>query len=257
VRARLGLPPVRAAALRAIGRLRGELVLDALSLAATDRDPTIRLAAAQGLADLAAPGSASLLIEMLGEGDGTPTVEAARAGLEALGPAAHESLLRVVHSPSQRGRREAALILSRQAVPEAASALIAMLSTSTNDAHVASELAVLTGVDLRGEADPAGAWWGWWDGVVHDDATAWFLAALARAGANPPARTDLEGSGTRAGRLFLLEVIARRESHLVERARRELSRMLGHDVGALPARGEERDAWIAAQREAITEPEPK
>ena len=257
VRARLGVPEVRAAALRAIGRLRGEFVLDALSLAVADHDPAIRLAAAEGLAELADPGSVSLLIELLGDGEGTPTAGPARAGLEALGPAAHEALLRVVHSQSHPGRREAALILARQCVPDCASALIGMLSATPRDEHLASELCVLTATDLRGERDPAGAWWSWWDGVVHDDATAWFLAGLARVGANPPTKADLADSGTRAGRLSMLEVLARREPHLVERARRELSRMLGRDVGQLPPRGEARDAWIAQLRDSITSSEPK
>jgi len=256
VRARLGVPEVRAAALRAIGHLRGELVLDALSLAAADPDPSIRLAAAQGLADLADPGTASLLIELLGDGEGTPTVEPARAGLEALGASAHDALLRVVHSTSHRGRREAALILARQCVPESASVLISMLSTSPRDAHLASELCVLTATDLRGERDPASAWWGWWDGVVHDDATAWFLAALARAGANPPTEADLAATGTRAGRLSMLEVLGRREPHLVERARRELSRMLGRDLGPLPPKGPGRDAWIAEVRDSLASAQP-
>jgi len=255
VRARLGVPEVRAAALRAIGRLGGELVLDALSLAVADADPAIRLAAAEGLASLADPASASLLIEMLGDGEGAPTVEKARAGLEALGPAAHEALLRVVHSPTHGGRREAVLILARQGVPESASVLISMLSTSPRDAHLASELCVLTGTDLRAERDPPSAWWSWWDGVVHDDATAWFLAALARAGADPPTKADLEGAGTRAGRLAMLEVLGRREPHLVERARRELSRMIGRDLGPLPSRGVGRDAWISELRDSITSTE--
>jgi HEAT repeat protein len=257
VRARLGLPDVRAAALRAVGRLRGELVLDALSLAAADSDPRIRLAAAWGLSDLRDPSSAQLLIGMLGEGDSAPTVEPARAGLLALGSAAWNDLLRVVHSPSHRARREAALLLSRQGVPEAASALMAMLSSEPKDAHIASELAVLSGVDLRAEADPAGAWWSWWDSVVHDDSLAWFIAALARVGATSPAKEALCQSGNRDGRLFLLEVLARREAHLVERARRELSRMLGRDLGSLPPRGGGRDAWIAALRASIAEPDGK
>jgi hypothetical protein len=196
-----------------------------------------------------------LLIEMLGDGQDPLVSEPARIGLEALGVAAQDALLRVVHSPTHRGRREAALILSREAVPEAASALIALLSTTPKDEHIASELSVLTGNDLRSQVDPAGAWWTWWDGVVHDDATAWFLAALARAGANPPAKADLAGPGTRAGRLFLLEVLGRREAHFVERARRELSRMTERDLGRLPPQGEARNAWIAELRDAITGPD--
>jgi len=251
VRARLGLPDARAAALRAVGRLRGELVLDALSLAAADPDPKIRAAAAWGLTDLGDPAGAPILIGMLGQGDGVPTTEPARAGLLALGPAAWTDLLRVVQSPTHRGRRDAALLLARQCVPEAASALMTMLSTDPRDDHIASELAVLTGVDFRGETDPAGTWWAWWDGVVHDDALSWFLSALSRAGAPPPAKEAFSGTGKREGRLYLVEVLGRREAHLVERARRELSRMLARDLGALPARGAERTAWIERLRASI------
>src|SRR5206468_3767432 len=102
----------------------------------------------------------------------------------------------------------------------------------------------LTGVDFRGEPDPAAAWWSWWDGVVHDDALAWFRAALDRAGAAPPPAEALTGKGTRAGRAFLVTVMERPEAHLAERARRELARLLGRELEPLPARGERRDAWL-------------
>jgi HEAT repeat protein len=257
VRARLGVPDVRAAALRGIGRLGGEYVLDALSLALADADLKVRTAAAWGLADLHDPSSASLLVAMLGQGDGVPTTEPARVGLLAMGPGAWTELLRVVHSPTHRGRRDAALILSRQSVPEVASSMMAMLSTDPKDEHIASELAVLTGADLRTQPDPAAAWWSWWDGVVHDDALSWFLSALSRAGANPPAKEAFAGSGTREGRLFLLEVLKRKEPHLVERARRELARMLAKDVGTLPIKGADRDAWIEKLRAEVEASEPK
>jgi hypothetical protein len=54
----------------------------------------------------------------------------------------------------------------------------------------------------------------------------------------------------------MLEVLGRREPHLVERARRELSRMVGRDLGPLPSRGERRDAWIAELRDSIVGQEP-
>lgn len=256
VRARLGLTPVRAASLRAIGRLGGELVLDALSLAVADKDPEIRAAAADGLADLGDKSGASLLVGMLGEGD-APTSVAARRGLLAMGPAAHEDLLRVVSSPTHRARRDAALILARECVPGAAGPLLAMLSSDPKDEHVASELAVLSGVDLRTETDPPGAWWTWWDGVVHDDALAWFLSALGRAGIETPAAEGFAGAGTADAKLFLVEILARKEPHFVERARRELSRMLGRDLGPLPPKGPDRDRWIEALRRSIANPESR
>jgi len=320
VRARLGLPDVRAAALRAVGKLGGDLVLDALSLAVADPDPKIRTAAAFGLADLRDPAGASLLIGMLGQGEGNPEAEPARAGLLALGPGAWTELLRVVNAPTHRARRDAALLLSRQNVAAAASPLMALLSSDPRDEHVASELAVLTGMDLRAQTDPPGAWWAWWDGVVHDDALAWFLSALSRAGMAPPPRTAFEAHttpgeagergpgetrdrgpgeagergpgeavdrdpgeagdhspgeagergpgetrdrgpgrigdpagprGTREGLLFLVEVLSRKEPHLVERARRELGSRLGRDLGTLPPKGADREAWIAGVRAAI------
>lgn len=257
VRARLGVPDVRAAALRGIGRLGGEYVLDALSLAVADSDVKVRTAAVWGLADLHDPASASLLVGMLGQGDGVPTTEPARVGLLAMGPGAWTELLRVVHSPTHRGRRDAALLLSRQSVPEAASSMMAMLSTDPKDDHIASELAVLTGVDLRAQPDPAAAWWSWWDGVVHDDALSWFLSALSRAGATPPEKEAFSGSGTREARLFLLEILSRKEHHLVERARRELARMLAKDIGPLPLKGADRDAWIARLRSEVDASESK
>jgi HEAT repeat protein len=257
VRARLGITDVRIAALKAIGRLKGELVLDALALAAADKDPRVRAAAASGIADLGDKSGAQLLVGMLGEGDDAPMTEPARRGLLAMGTAAREDLLRVAQSPTHRARRDATLILARECAPEAASPMMAMLSSEPKDEHVASELAVLTGVDLRAEPDPPGAWWSWWDGVVHDDATAWFLSALARAGASPPPEDAFKDQGTADARQFLVEVLGRKEPHFVERARRELGRMLGRDLGTMPPKGLERDRWIETVRKSIAAPAPK
>jgi len=135
--------------------------------------------------------------------------------------------------------------------------MMAMLSSDPKDEHVASELAVLSAVDLRGETDPPGAWWSWWDGVVHDDATAWFLSALARAGMSPPPEDAFKDQGSADARQFLVEVLARKEPHLVERARRELSRMLGRDLGTMPPKGLERDRWIEAVRKSIPTSQPR
>jgi len=88
--------------------------------------------------------------------------------------------------------------------------------------------------------------------VRHDDALAWFRAALERLGIAPPPPSALAGAGTAQGRLFLVNVIARPEPWLAERARRELKRLSGRDPGEMPPAGPERDAWIRALRESAT-----
>lgn len=251
VRARLAAPPVRAAALDAISRLGGEFVLDALLFGASANEPEVRAAAARGLAEMADPASASLLISMLGEGPSSAVFAPARAGLSRLRERAWPELLRAVHKNNHPARRDAALILAEQGSAEPVTALMQILSTHPDDAHVASELAILTGVDFRGQPDPASAWWTWYDGVVHDDALAWFRAALERAGESAPPAEALRGAGTREGRLFLVGVLARNEAQLVERARRELGRLLQREIGDLPAHGPQRTTWISDLRESI------
>jgi HEAT repeat protein len=254
VRARLGATPVRVAALQAIGKLGGEFVLEALALAASDPDVQVRVAAAKGLAELADPSSIQLFIAMLAEGRDGAVFEPVHAALMKLGKTAWPDLMRVAHTPGHRARREAAFLLSEQAVPEAASALMTMLTTTPNDAGLANELAVLTCVDFRGQPDPPTSWWNWWDGVVHDDSLAWFLGALERAGIAPPEREAFAGGGTPQGRQFLCAVMSRQEPHLVERARRELSRLVGRDLGEIPPRGSARDAWLVTLRESLQHP---
>lgn len=251
VRARMAAPPVRAAALDAISRLGGEFVLDALLFGASASEPEVRAAAARGLAEMADPASASLLIAMLGEGSTSAVFAPARAGLARLGERAWPELLRAVHKNNHPARRDAALILAEAGSPEPVTALMQILSTHPDDSHVASELAILTGVDYRGQPDPASAWWTWYDGVVHDDALAWFRAALERAGESTPPAESLRGAGTREGCLFLVSVLSRNEAHLVERARRELGRLLQRELGDLPARGPQRTTWISDLRESI------
>ena len=254
VRARIASAEVRAAALLAIGKLGGEGVFDALLTGLVQRDqPEVVEAAARGLAFLRDPSTAPLLISLLAKGGADPASGPAREGLLALGEVAWPDLLRVVHSPAHRARREAMLILSRQGVPQVASPMISLFTENPSDAALASELCVLTCTDLRGAPDPAAAWWSWWEGVVHDDSLAWLRAALERAGAKAPAPEALAGTGTREGALFLIEVMGRGEPHLVERGRRELSRLLGAEVGAPPAPGAERAAWLGGLRKKVDE----
>jgi HEAT repeat protein len=251
VRARLGTAAVRVAALQAIGKLGGDLVLDALVVGASDSDLQVRVAAAKGLASLADPTSTQLLVSMLSEGRDAAVFEPVRAALAKIGKSAWPELLRAAHTPGNHARREAAFLLSEQGLPEAASVLMTMLTTTPADAEIARELSVLTCVDMRGQPDPPAAWWNWWDSVVHDDSMAWFLGALERAAFPPPGRDSIEGRGNAQGRAFLVAVMARPEAHLVERARRELSRILGRDLGEIPPRGTQRDAWLATLRESL------
>ncbi|HVS10129.1 MAG TPA: HEAT repeat domain-containing protein [Planctomycetota bacterium] len=254
VRARIASAEVRAAALLAIGKLGGEGVFDALLTGLVQRDqPKVVEAAARGLAFLRDPSTAPLLISLIAKGGADPAGGPAREGLLVLGDAAWPDLLRVVHSPAHRARREAMLILSRQGVPQVASPMISLFTENPSDAALASELCVLTCTDLRGAPDPAAAWWSWWEGVVHDDSLAWRRAALERAGAKAPPPEALAGEGTREGALFLIEVMGRGEPHLVERARRELSRLLGAEVGPPPAPGAERTAWLGGLRKKVDE----
>lgn len=251
VRSRLGSPPIRAAALDAISKLGGDYVLDALLLAATAPEPEVRAAAARGLAQLADPASVSLLMSMLAEGSSSAVYAPARAALVHLGEQARAELLRAVHRTNHPARRDAALILAEQGYAEPAPALMQLLSSHPDDAHVAEELAILTSIDFRSQADPASAWWSWYDGVVHDDALAWFRAGLERAGERAPEPEAFRGRGTREGRLFLVGALSRPEAYLAERARRELGRMLARDLGEPPAKGLARNAWLDGLREEI------
>ncbi len=250
-RARIASPRVRTAALRAVGILGGEGAVDVLVAGLADSNQMIQVAAAEGLADLADPGSAALFVSMLARGKDSVYFEPARRGLLALGEAAWEELLRASTSAAEETQREAALLLAEQGVPDIASTLISILSSNPGDGRVGAELAILTAVDFREDADPALAWWNWWDTVVHDDALAWFRAACERRGLATPSAEDLSGEGTMNAALFLVDVMGRNESYLVERARRELSRLLGHDLGKLPARGSMRDAWRDELRDRI------
>jgi HEAT repeat protein len=252
IRARIGETDVRCAALIGIGHLGGAGALDVLTIALGERDaPQICEAAARGLAALADPSTASLLVTLLGSADDEGLVTHARMGLLALGSDAWPDLLRAVRTPGHHARREAALLLSRQAVPEALPALIQVLADAPDDGRVAAELAVLSSIDMRAEADPAVAWWTWWSEVVHDDPLAWFLGALARAGREVPTPESLSVPGNASGALFLVSVMADAPPHQQERARRELARLLARDVEPAPIAGAARDAWLAKLNDEV------
>ncbi len=251
VRARLAFPQVRAAALEAVAAMGGENVLDALVLAVGDGDPRVRLAAARGLSVVADPTATSFLVGLVAEGSDAELRAAAEEGLLKLGARAIPELSRLLHQPGGRSRREAALMLARLGSPEAVSPLLAILTQRRGDAQVAEELATLTCFDPRTQPDVVEAWWAWWEGVRHDDSLLWFRAGLERAGVPTPPLGALEGEGTLQGRLFLVEALLRPEAILAERARRELSRLLGRQLEALPPRGAEREACVKVLREEL------
>jgi len=252
LRARIGTPPVRVAALEAIGVLGGENVFDALMVGLAERDNAdVVTAAARGLASLGDPAAAPIFISLLSRGEDSPIFEHARRGLIDLGEAAWPDLLRVVHSPAHRQRREAALILAQQGVPEAASAMMTLLTDDPEDEYLARELAVLTCVDMRKEPDPAVAWWNWWESVVHDDSLAWLRAAAERLDLRAPPTEAFADGGTDEAFRFLLALIDRGEEPVAERARRELALRFGRGLGALPPAGTARETWIAAARAAV------
>ncbi|HVS17228.1 MAG TPA: hypothetical protein VMT18_01420, partial [Planctomycetota bacterium] len=196
------------------------------------------------------PSSVPLLLSLTA-GEDEALVAPAREGLLALGREAWPELLRAVRTPGHRARREAALLLSRQGVPDAAPALIEWLADHGADARVSAELAVLSGVDLRTETDAAAAWYAWWSGVVRGDALAWFLGGAARAGYSVPASEALAGAGSAEGALFLVGLLADGPTHLAERARRELSRLVSREVGVPPGGEPARAVWFETLRAEI------
>ena len=244
LRARMAKTDVRVAALLAAGEMGGEGVLDVLQLGLYESDGRVQVAAAEGLASLADPASADILVRLLSQGSGTPFFEPAQRGLRAMGEAAWEELLRVSSSSAEATKRDASLLLAEQGVAAVTSNLITVLTKSPRDSRVAQELAVLTCVDFGGEQDPAEAWWGWWDTVVHDDSLVWLCAAAEREGVSAPPVAELGALGTRGGGLFLVRLLESREACVAERARRELSRMLEGDVGTAPPAGPLRQKWI-------------
>lgn len=236
-------PAVRRAALAAVPESGDRRAVGALLRGLSDSDPACRVAAAEAMADLRDPQTVPILITMLSGGPESDVFAAARRGLLALGARAHDELLvalrrgREGRSGPSETQREIALILSEGSAPEAVSPLLSILTADQDDARVAEELAVLTCVDLRDREDPAGAWWEWWDQVVHDDSLAWLCAAGGELGLPPPAPASFAAQGRggldRAAAQFLLDLACAsppEAAHVAERARRELERRLGEPL---------------------------
>jgi HEAT repeat protein len=231
--ARSPVPTVRKVALVACAELGGggarELALEALG----DPDAGVAETAFGALSELADPRDATLFAAHLARGAGSATFDEAVRAFRNMRDAGEDELARLCLSKDAAVRRQAALILGQRVSPGAFPALLRVLSEDSGDAHVATELAILSCRDLRRESDPALAWWEWWDGVVHDDALAWLLSAAEQAGFASPGVEAFAGEGTRAGALWLLELLERAPFPLSDRAARELAGLLDLDEARL------------------------
>ena len=250
LRARFGEGVVRLSALEAVGRLGGEGVRQALVTGLAERDLEVQLSALKGLTYLSDPESISLFISYLQQAQDSELFEVALGALEDFGPAAHEDLLRIAESSVHKARRQAALLLSEACVGEAAEALAVLLAGGP-DPTVARELAILTCFDLRKAEQPASEYLTWLRSEVDSDAWRWFVEATARRELTCPPRSAFLGDGSRTGSDFLFEVIERCEPFLAERASRELERMLGGELVALPGDSAGRARWLESARALV------
>ncbi len=247
LRARVGDPIVRLSALRGLAGIKSDESFEVLRLALLEQDPRFRQVAADSLAALADPRSTTLLASMFAAGPEGPLFKAGSLGLSRIGEPAWNDLLGLARSHTNNCNREAALILSAQAVFEVTPILLTMMTDNPSDSVLANELAVLTCVDYSAEPNPAGAYWGWWDRKVSDNPTIWFSDALRAADLSMYGSNEtLLGGGTVEGGLGLLSILRGETSalpFLVERARRELQRMLGVDIGKIPPAGTRLTLW--------------
>lgn len=249
LRARVGDRMVRIAALRGLANMPGADTQEVLRQAVLEQDTGLRVAAVESLATLADPSCATLLASMFAAGPKSPLFQPAKRGLRTIGEPAWNDLLGLARSRTNQAKRDAALLLSDQNVLEVTTILITMLTDDPKDLALVDELAVLTCVDYSGEPSPAEAWWAWWDRVGGTEPFDWFCGALASAELTIYGSPEsLGGAGTLKGGLGLLSIMRGEtvaDSFLVERSRRELSRLLGRDIGSFPPRGRQFDGWCA------------
>ena len=243
VRAQLGSPGVRAAALEGLVTLKNPEAFELLRQALFAPDLDLQRTAAQGLADLADPAAAPLLARLMARGSSSPLFKVALKGLGQLGPAATDELLVLANSGADDVRREAALLLSALGVADALPLLLTSLTIHREDSRVAAELAILSCVDFRASEDPVSAWWSWWDLVVQDNSRAWIAAAAEVARRPAPGLEALAGDVSLEGALFFLSLLTDDRPHVVERVRRELSLILGRELVL-----EENELDLARQR---------
>lgn len=251
VRARFGKGKIRLAGLKSIAYLGGEFVFDALLAGRSDPQPLVRAASVEGLAILGDSRAAPLLISLLAKGRNSSTFTLAWDGLMGMGEEAHTDMLQAMYSPTNRVRPEVTLLLARQLESQSASTLISLLTDAPDNRQLLFEVAVLTSIDYSDQPDASIRWWDWWDGVVHDDSLSWFRSALEREGLNPPGPESFRKHGSLEGALFLVTILGNEKPYMAERARRELSLMLGRELPLIPADRAERADWIASLRKAV------
>jgi HEAT repeat protein len=253
IRARIGTQLVRAAALRAAGRIGADGSRDAMLAALGAGDALLQRAAVEGLAELRDPSTAALMTSFVRRGQASPLYSEARAGLLALGDEAWPEIKQMALSERMDVRREAGLLLSEQGAADAVPILLQVLFEDSRDSRVLQELAILTCVDFREDAEPERSWSAWWENAVQDGSLAWFRGAQERAGVDPAPIGSLEGNGTLEGASSLVETLALDGRPLVaQRAERELERLLDREVSR-PANPELEADWRELLRQEIDE----
>ncbi|MEL6429360.1 MAG: HEAT repeat domain-containing protein [Planctomycetota bacterium] len=250
-RARSGSVADRAVAVEMLGRVGGPNALTLIVDALTAPDDRLHLPAARGLAALGTADAAPLLTSLLRSTSNEALRSVARDGLVALGAEAKRELLVGLRSTDERLRRTSALILGELLEPRAVPELGMLLTLDPTDRTVQDELRVLTCVDYGDESSPGASYLRFWEEAEQRDALSWFLAGATRRGLRPPARPDFEGAGTRDARAFCVAAQTGADAPFAERARRELGRMSGEDLGAVPATGLERRRWFERASELV------
>lgn len=246
-RAKSASVPVRAAALEVVGKLDSPEAIDILVLGLTDVDERFHLPAARGLAQLGTDETAPLLVSLLRSSSPPAIRSEARRGLENLGRAAQNELVAAMRSPDESLQREAALLLAGLAEPRVVPVLAKFLSINSDDARAAEELAVITCVDYRTDTLPSQRYFQFWDESEQREPFVWFSAALARRGLKGPDQEAYLYPGTEEARTFLLALLNdgdANEDVVIERARRELQRLVDEPLGAMPKRGLARRKWM-------------
>lgn len=247
-RAKAGPIALRAAALEALGALDPPGAIDLLVLGLTDSNERLHLPATRGLARLERPTAAPLLLSLLRSSSPAAIRAEARDGLEALGQAARSDLVGSLGTPDEELRREVALLLAKLHDARAFPVLARAASLDPDDDRALDELAVLSCVDYRDDPLPAERYLQFWSESTQRNAFVWFTAALSRRGLKgPPASDYATPPGSEEARTFLLALLNQGDAEVdvvVERARRELERLLGEPLGSLPSRGRARTVWL-------------
>lgn len=242
---------VRQAAIVALGSLQGPGALEAMVVCFADGDLELQRTALRAMGELGAPQAADLVVNMIGRGPASPLFETARETATKMGSIVRLPLVELALNERSPGRAEAAFVLSELGASEAVPALLSLLSKQGPNAdRAAEELAVLSCMDLRAREDRNLAWTSWWEGASDRDALAWLRQAQLRNGLPVAPPGSLEAGGTRDGALALVATVEAPAGVVSERARRELQRILGHDVMPRPVGGDT-EAWRAEIAAAI------